>query len=399
LYLISEFCDTNEKVCILRGLGSEYIIDAVEKLYPNYPWHLELHITCERMKDIRIHKDAQYYMLVKPEAHTVLNNYIIPGSKSENNLNGKLSMRGCIQLSRDGLAIGPYIRLGEDLYPVRDYEITKINGINPDSVLDPKRGSEPKVLYDIHHNKSLASCTHDYVPISCDYNRYGRYNPWYDMNFNPKRWGIAYENIERDCLNRSMLGRDVVHRSIFSEIVDDVCVVNHLRLRREHFQLRDVFDRIIQWKSIERELSTVTDELALFILYCARMGHIIGIGSFESTFSIIHPDTDESREHVARIHNALSQYPNTYKMANGKNSLIIIITKGSEITRFKLILKMLNMDNTVSRRINPNLMGLNRYKAYRYHIPFRHNRVYTNDASHTVNRYGETFVGVVIGGL
>jgi len=391
LYSISEFCDLDEKICILQGLESEYIISSVEKVYPNYPWHLELHVIHERMKDITIHKNAMYYMLVKREAYNVLHNYIVPGSKVKSNINGKISFSGCIQLSRDGLAIGPYIIVDGHLRSVYDPEITKINGMNPHSVPDCDDDKVPIVLYR-HGNKALSRYKEDYVPIRCEYNRYGRYDPWYDMNFNPTSWRDDSDTMP----GRSILDRDVVHKQVFSKTVSDIDVVNHLRLRK--IQIKDIFRRIDEWKAAERELMGISDELALFFLYCANNGYVSVMRSHGSLFSVNHPNTDQSREHIGRIHAALLQHPQSYQSAIVGDMLILSITKSSEITRFKLIMRMLNMNNMVTKKINPCLRGLHRYKSYRYHIPFKHKGTRTPGVipDDIINRYGSHHGGVIL---
>ena len=382
LYSISEFCTDPERSTILLGLGSEYIALGVQREYPNYPWHLDLYIEWRRVMDhtFNIHADHEFYMYIKPRLIPEAKKYMLPYHPRFGSV---VSMEGFKRLSQMG-GIGPYVRINDRMYPVLDPELTKIDGATP-----ALASNNLVMLLWIQDIDRAPDGDHisTYYSVRIAYNRYGVYDPYISSNYNPHMFG--YESPEHQLQMRSELNkftRDNIHRTIYGGDgnISDIQMINHIRILNRSFNLGDIFKRIELWKYAEQQLSLVSDPLALYIHQRIMDGSIFKLSVKGATIRI-HVNPVRMEDMKTEVMNL---FP-TMVLPRNIHDHIIHLWGHSTNNKFKLIISMMHMYSMVTDRMDPDLHGVNRYKAYKYNIPLCNARTSTTSVLPRIyDKYG-----------
>ena len=378
-----------ERLTILSGLGSEYIATTVEKEYPNYPWHLDLYIEYVRAMDSSTDFRSQHKFFMYIQGHLVneAKKYILPRRRGQDDI---VSMEGFRRLSEMG-AIGPYVLIDDRLYPVFDPELTKVKGITP--TLDNNVDTEHiKLMWCDTTRYVLDGLAHSfspdfYYPVQIAYDRYGVYDPYISYNHNPHMFG--YDSPQQQQQTKSELlkyTRDNIHKLIFGRTLTDRHVINHIKLLNRSFNLQEVFKRIELWKYTHQQLSYVSDSLALYIHQKFMDGSIFGMSLGHLTCKI-RPHPDRLDTIIEEITPLLPRRTSVMKESDGS----ICVCGRASNDKLKLIISMMYMYCMVTDRIDPNLWGVGRYKAYKYNIPIACTRSFCTQPYYQMyDKYGVT---------
>uniref|UniRef100_A0A6C0BLE0 Uncharacterized protein n=1 Tax=viral metagenome TaxID=1070528 RepID=A0A6C0BLE0_9ZZZZ len=297
---------------IPEELSSEYIIREIDNIYPGYPWcyefthqmFLSTQPSKEYIDNVLYYMSVPQWLLHRFGDHTRLDEYIIPGSVSEQDPYGIIERKNMTKLIKQG-AWGPYyldlnIGMNEPQLVLPQGSTSSRSYQRIRSSLDPEILQQPTTFIRIDYRDRIY--TDNYIPILPD---------------DDKRISVRIPSRDSRC---DLSTLTLIYPRIFPVVPTRSQVLDVIRRVNPQFNVNDAITRSVEWRGILQDRLRNNDPIFHLLFNSLVDYSIMGVRLNRSIFSI--DWTEGQQELIDTIIQLLSdRFPGQFRVESGSTDL------------------------------------------------------------------------------